>query len=68
VHKPQPFFPIQANSSHPQPLEVVQDIQLKAFQSWLCKPDSVRFIAVSNGIDSKNGDSNEFAPFLNSVC
>jgi len=25
----------------------------------------VRFIAVSNGIDSKNGESNEFAPFLN---
>ena len=25
----------------------------------------VRFIAVSNGIDSKNGESGEFAPFLN---
>jgi DNA invertase Pin-like site-specific DNA recombinase len=25
----------------------------------------VRFIAISNGIDSKNGESNEFAPFLN---
>ena len=25
----------------------------------------VRFIAVSNGIDSKNGESSEFAPFLN---
>jgi len=25
----------------------------------------VRFVAVSNGIDSKNGESNEFAPFLN---
>ena len=25
----------------------------------------VRFIAVSNGIDSKNGETNEFAPFLN---
>jgi len=25
----------------------------------------VRFIAVSNGIDSQNADSNEFAPFLN---
>jgi len=25
----------------------------------------VRFIAVSNGVDSKNGESKEFAPFLN---
>ena len=25
----------------------------------------VRFIAISNGIDSKNGESSEFAPFLN---
>ena len=25
----------------------------------------IRFIAISNGIDSKNGESSEFAPFLN---
>ena len=29
------------------------------------RQNGVRFIAVSNGIDSKNGESSEFAPFLN---
>ena len=31
----------------------------------LFRERGVRFIAISNGVDSRNQESNEFAPFLN---
>jgi len=40
-------------------------LQTGFYMEVFFRQHGVRFIAVSNGIDSKNGESNEFAPFLN---
>jgi DNA invertase Pin-like site-specific DNA recombinase len=40
-------------------------LQVGYYTEIMFKQRNVRFIAVSNNIDSANGESNEFAPFLN---
>lgn len=40
-------------------------LQVGFYTEVFFRQHSVRFIAVSNNIDSENGESNEFAPFLN---
>lgn len=40
-------------------------LQTGFYTEVMFRQHGVRFIAVSNGIDSQNGESNEFAPFLN---
>jgi len=40
-------------------------LQVGFYTEIFFRQKNVRFIAVSNNIDSENGESNEFAPFLN---
>lgn len=40
-------------------------LQVGFYTEVFFRQNGVRFIAVSNGIDSASGESNEFAPFLN---
>ena len=40
-------------------------LQVGFYTEVFFRQHGVRFIAVSNGIDSMGGESNEFAPFLN---
>ncbi|WP_230398144.1 recombinase family protein [Novisyntrophococcus fermenticellae] len=40
-------------------------LQVGFYTDVLFREKQVRFIAITNGVDSINGESNEFAPFLN---
>ena len=40
-------------------------LQVGFYTDVLFRERGVRFIAISNGVDSRNQESNEFAPFLN---